>query len=83
MTFVLPLILDTLFNKALPKLFEPLLEPPSTDADDALDDDDEETEADGWVGKMALLQLLNGKGIFLERQRLLSSLSTILHIKGG
>ena len=43
---------------SLPKLFEPLLEPPpSVDADTA-DHGDDETEADAWAGKAALLKLL-------------------------
>ena len=43
---------------SLPKLFEPLLEPPpSADADTA-DHDDDEAEVDVWAGKAALLKLL-------------------------
>ena len=45
---------------SLPKLFDPLLDPPSADADDAPDgDDDGESEVDGWAGKAALLNLLS------------------------
>ena len=44
---------------SLPKLFEPLLEPPPSADADAAGDDDDEAEADSWVGKAALLKLLD------------------------
>ena len=43
---------------SLPKLFEPLLEPPPSANADAAGDDDDEAEIDAWAGKAALLKLL-------------------------
>ena len=48
---------------SLVKLFESTVSPASADADDAADNDDDETELDSWEGRAGLLRLMEFCGL--------------------